>query len=1141
MKPVDAIIEQNREIRTIERGRLFRKYFLLILGLVCGALLISGAIGLYFSYQENKVALSSVQREKAIGAAARIEQFIRQIEQQLTFAALPQLGAEGIEQRRIEFLKLLRLVPAVTDIAQIDSNGHELLAVSRLAMDVAGADKDRSQDPAVKGAKPGQTWFGPVYFRKETEPYISIAVRSGGDAGAVTVAEVNLKFIWDVVTRIKIGKKGKAYVVDGSGHLVADPDIGLVLRKTDLSKLSQVKFALRKDAEDSLALVAQDLAGGAVLTAYGSIDPLGWKVFVEQPVSEVYETLNATIIRTISLIVAGLLISALAAMWLARSMVRPIRTLQEGAARIGAGNLDQRIEISTGDELQALAEQFNQMTVQLRESYAGLERKVEERTAELQETLAHQRASTGILGIIASSVKDTHPVFDAIARAAAGVLANARVQLFLVEEGKLHHVGGTGLTDEQQEKLRGLYPAPLAQTSYAGKAILEKRIVHVADVQADRDRSELSKAITESTGLRAILVVPMIREGAAIGCITTSFTEPGAFTDKQIALLKSFSDQAVIAIQNSRLFNETNESLEQQTATSEILRVISSSPTDVQPVFEAIAKSGLHLFEDANVWVVLRDGDTIRAAAISEREPERLAKWKAAFPTPLTRDYLNATAILDNAIVDIPDVDGLAGPLKPGTANFAATGYKAVTITPMMRGEEAIGAIGVARLKPGPLSDKQIALLKTFADQAVIAIENVRLFNETKEALEQQKASAEVLGAISSSIADTKPVFDKILESCERLFEGHLVGVTLATDDGKIDLVAYHGADYEKLKAVYPLPLTHESGSGSAILDAAVKHYPDAEAPGTPSGVRDGCRVSGMRSILFAPMLYEGSGIGAIWVGRRSVSQFTDKQIALLKTFADQAVIAIQNVRLFREIQEKSRQLEIANQHKSDFLANMSHELRTPLNAIIGFSEVLIEKMFGELNEKQADYMKDIHESGRHLLSLINDILDLAKIEAGRMELEPSDFDLPSALSNAMTLVRERAQRHGIALGLNLDPNLSTLRADERKFKQIVVNLLSNAVKFTSDGGRVDVSAKLANDSVEIAVADTGIGIAPEDQAAVFEEFKQVGRDYTRKAEGTGLGLALTKRFVELHGGAIRLESALGKGSTFTFTIPVCE
>ncbi|HUN67906.1 MAG TPA: ATP-binding protein [Burkholderiales bacterium] len=794
MKPVDSIIEQSREIRKIERGRLFRKYFLLILALVCGALLLSGGIGVYFSYQENKFALSSLQREKAVAAAARIEQFIRQIEQQLAFAALPQLGAEGIEQRRIEFLKLQRLVPAITDTTQIDAKGRERLAVSRLGMDRVGSDVDLSQEPAFKGAKPDQTWFGPVYFRKETEPYMSIAVRSRSEAGAVTVAEVNLKFIWDVVTRIKIGKKGKAYVVDGTGHLVADPDIGLVLRKTDHSLLPQVKYALQKDSDESRALVARDLAGNEVLTAYGSIEPLGWKVFVEQPVSEVYATLDAAILRTVALMVAGLLFSVLAAMWLARSMVRPIRTLQDGAARIGAGNLEQRIEVKTGDELEALAEQFNQMMVQLRESYAGLERKVEERTAELQETVAHQRAAASILGIIASSVADAKPVFDAIARAASDVIENARVQILLVRDGQLHHVGGTGLTQAQRERLRQLFPAPLERTNYAGAAILDRRTIHVPDVLADQSRPELSKVITEATGLRAILAVPMMREGEAIGCITTSFTEPRAFTDKQIVLLKSFSDQAVIAIQNSRLFSE---------------------------------------------------------------------------------------------------------------------------------------------------------------------------------------------------------------------------------------------------------------------------------------------------------------------------------------------------------IQEKSRQLEIANQHKSDFLANMSHELRTPLNAIIGFSEVLVEKMFGEVNDKQLDYLKDIHSSGKHLLSLINDILDLSKIEAGRMELDISEFDLRSALENAMTLVRERAQRHGISLSLEVDRSLAMLQGDERKFKQILLNLLSNAVKFTPEGGKVRVAARPGVDAVEIAVSDTGVGIAVEDQKVVFEEFRQVGRDYTRKAEGTGLGLALTKRFVELHGGTIRLESAPGKGSTFTFTIPL--
>jgi signal transduction histidine kinase len=361
----------------------------------------------------------------------------------------------------------------------------------------------------------------------------------------------------------------------------------------------------------------------------------------------------------------------------------------------------------------------------------------------------------------------------------------------------------------------------------------------------------------------------------------------------------------------------------------------------------------------------------------------------------------------------------------------------------------------------------------------------------------------------------------------------------LVGDDGLVYLPSYHGPHREEIEKRFPVPLSPQTGAGVAILERRVAGFPDTRDPAVPELLRQTSQTAGVLSIIFAPMLWEGRGVGAVFVGRQFAGEFSEKATRLLKTFADQAVIAIQNARLFREIQEKSAQLEVANKHKSDFLANMSHELRTPLNAIIGFSEVLIDKMFGELNAKQADYLKDIHESGKHLLSLINDILDLSKIEAGRMDLDLSTFHLPTALSNAMTLIRERAQRHDIKLGLDVDTRLGEFQADERKVKQILLNLLSNAVKFTPDGGRVDVIAKMDTTKVAIAVKDTGIGIAPEDHAAVFEEFKQVGRDYTRKAEGTGLGLALTKRFVELHGGEISLASAPGKGSTFTITLPI--
>jgi signal transduction histidine kinase len=604
-------------------------------------------------------------------------------------------------------------------------------------------------------------------------------------------------------------------------------------------------------------------------------------------------------------------------------------------------------------------------------------------------------------------------------------------------------------------------------------------------------------------------------------------------------LLKTFADQAVIAIQNARLFNETKEALDQQRASGEVLSAISSSIADTSPVFDRILASCERLFSGTLVQInLIGDDGLVRLGAYHGPSRETIER---IFPFPADENSATGVAIRNRAVMHYPDVYHQTDVPPVAHKGWMTMGVRAAIVAPMLWEGKGLGSVLVGRDYVGPFTEKEIALLKTFADQAVIAIQNARLFNETKEALEQQRASADVLAAISSSIEDTTPVFDRILTSCARLFSGRIISINLLGEDGRVHMAAYHGPDREKLKqAVYGDALgDRESGTERAIARRTVLHYPDvANNADVPPGIALGAAAVGMKAGIIAPMIWEGKGIGAIVVGRDYVGPFTEKEIELLKTFADQAVIAIQNARLFREIQDKSRQLEIANKHKSEFLANMSHELRTPLNAIIGFSEVLLERFFGEVNEKQDDYLKDIHSSGKHLLSLINDILDLSKVEAGHMELEPSSFDVASALSNALTLIRERAQRHGIALGQAVDPKLGEIVADERKFKQILLNLLSNAVKFTPDGGRIEVTASRADAQTVISVRDTGVGIARQDQATVFEEFRQVGHDYTRKQEGTGLGLALTKRFVELHGGRIWLESEPGKGSTFTFTIP---
>ena len=1119
----------------ILRGRLFRKYLLLIISLVSVALLASGGIGLYFSYQENRAALASLQHEKAIGASSRIEQYIRQISQQLAYASLPQIDAGDVELRRIEFLKLLRQAPEVTDISQLDATGREQIAVSRLGMDIVSSVKDRSQEPAFLNAKRGQPWFGPVYFRKETEPYMTVATRSGGPNSPVTVAEVNLKFIWDVVSRIKIGDKGKAYVVDSTGLLVADPDIGLVLRKTNLSVLPHVKAAVGVRNADAPAMESVDLAGVAVLTSVAPIEPLDWKVFVEQPVAEVYAKTNASILRTGLLLLAGLVFSAAAASALARSMVRPIRTLDEGARRIGAGELDQQIDIRTGDELEGLADQFNHMSGQLRESYAGLERKVEQRTAEVTEALEYQTAISEVLRVISESPTDVMPVFEAIMDSAKRLFSSPMSAVFRFDGKLLHLAAHRNWSAAAIDDAHGLYPGPPDPAVLTGRVIASGRVQAIVDTQTDPD---YPKHTANAGKWRRMLAAPMLKDGVPVGVISLAWPDPGETPQRQVDLLKTFADQAVIAIENVRLISETKEALERQTATAEILNVIAGSPSDVQPVLESVAERSRLLCRahDSRVWLL--SGDHLRSMT-GYTDGHGAASGRDEV-LPLKGTSVMGRAFVERRTVHVEDVTTqLDSDYPDARAIQALHGFRTVLGVPMLREGVAIGTIGVLRKQVQPFSPAEIRLVETFADQAVIAIENVRLFNETKEALEQQTATAEVLQVISSSPTDVQPVFDAIAERAMTLCDARIGGVT-RFDGELVHLVAYHGVSQsasDEMRSSFPMRPGHDAITARAILARAPVQIPDVLAD-PDYGLKDAARRSGFRANLAVPMLREGEVVGSIVVCREQPGEFPERQVKLLQTFADQAVIAVENVRLFNEIKDKSRQLEIANQHKSEFLANMSHELRTPLNAIIGFSEVLLERMFGELNEKQDDYLKDIFTSGKHLLSLINDILDLSKIEAGRMELDLGDFDAAQALANAMTLIRERAQTHGIGLTLQADEAIGEIRADERKFKQILLNLLSNAVKFTPDGGKIVVRAAQIEGGIEVGVTDTGVGISAEDQLVVFDEFKQVGRHYTNKHEGTGLGLALTKRFVELHGGVLSLQSKPGVGSTFTFTIP---
>ncbi|MFZ0127012.1 MAG: ATP-binding protein, partial [Xanthobacteraceae bacterium] len=683
---------------------------------------------------------------------------------------------------------------AITELSQLDATGHERLRVSRLAMDVVpppGSEIDYSKDPKFTEAVAHKVYYGPVYFRRESEPYMTLSLAGTRRDAGVSVAEVNLKLIWDVVSQIKVGEHGHAYVVDSQGRLIAHPDISLVLRNTDLSQLAQVQAAQARarGAPADQVQEAEEVRGRRVLTAYAPVAPLGWFMFVELPIEEAYAPLYATLYRSFLLLLAGLLLALIAGLFLARKMVVPIQALRVGAARLGAGDLGQRISIKTGDELEGLADQFNDMAGKLQDSYADMENKVETRTQELAQSVGELRALGEVSQAVNSTI-DLETVLNTIVTKAA--------QLAGTEAGAIY------VYDEAQNEFR----------------------------------------LRATYGMSEELITAMQDQHASISDAVSDLT--------------------------------------------------------------------------------------------AAREPNQVA-------------------------------DLLDQPSAPVNAIMIKAGYRARLLVPLLAPDGPVGALVVRRREPG---------------------------------------------------------------------------------------------------------------------------------------------------------------------------EFPKNTVDLLRTFAAQSALAIQNARLFSEIGQKSQQLEVASQHKSQFLANMSHELRTPLNAVLGYTELILDSIYGEVPEKARTTLERIQSNGRHLLGLINDVLDLSKIEAGQLTLSLADYSIKGVVHNVYGAVESLATSKNLALKVELPKDLPPAHGDERRLTQVLLNLVGNAIKFT-DTGEVAIRTSISNGSFTVAVHDTGPGIAEQDQGKIFEEFQQADSSITKQKGGTGLGLAIAKRIIEMHGGRLWVESELGHGSTFAFTVPV--
>jgi signal transduction histidine kinase len=743
------------------RSRLFTKYVALFVAVVGVALLSNGIFEVFFYYREHKAALIRIQHEQAEAAAAKIGQFIKEIESQLGWTTQLPWSAGSIEPRRFDALRLLRQVPAITELAQIDSTGKERLRVSRLAMDVVDSGVDLSKDPKFTEAVAHKVYYGPVYFRRESEPYMTLSLAGTRKDAGVSIAEVNLKLIWDVVSQIKVGEHGHAYVVGAQGRLIAHPDISLVLRNTDMSKLVQVQAAQAGNANSGPDALqgARNIQGQEVLTASAPIAPLGWTMFVELPVEEAYASLYLALQRLAVVLLGALVFAVFAGVFLARRMVVPIQALRAGAERMGGGDFTQRISIKTGDELEGLADQFNDMGARLQESYADLEKKVESRTAELSESLEQQTATAEILSSISASMTDTKPVFDAIVRNLRRLFGTRFAVLqTLRDDGMVEMPAVDG--DPGFEKLIDRYPRRLSDDTVGGLAMLSKHPIQYSPVLGNPATPATTQQFARDFGFDSVIFTPMLLGDRVIGAIGVARHEPVPFDEKQIALIGSFASQAVIAIENTRLLKELrqrtddlSESLQQQTATADVLKVISRSAFDLKSVLTTLTESAKALCGASQGIICLRDGDVMRLQAESGATPAFI-EFMNANPIKPNRNTITGRVFMDGKPAHVPDVR-----LDP-EYNFGPAAvigeYRAVLAVPLTRDGAVEGVLLLARTEPGAFTSRQIELVQTFADQAVIAIENARLFTQVQDRTRELSLSLDELRTAQDRLVQTE-------------------------------------------------------------------------------------------------------------------------------------------------------------------------------------------------------------------------------------------------------------------------------------------------------------------------------------------------------------------------------------------------
>ena len=1121
--------EPGRAIRATRRRGLATRLAWAFGAVAVILLLILGVVLTLVSYTAQLEQINIRQQKTADGAAVLTSEYLTRAKDTLTIYGVTSSGSAlmlrpfGTQQAELGSI-LSGSGGMFQTVTLVDDEGKELAKVSRYEEYGVEDLGDQMDSPAFASALKGQ-----VYVDTQTRqlpeaefPAVlmaaPIAPRPGSDRPGVLMADVSIEGMRAAVAEVEVGETGYAYIVDReTGELIAHSEPGRTsaLGTQSLEQVSSVRRVMAGQRVHDYPY--QGLQDQLVIGAASPLQGTNWTLIVELPTAEALADVRQMLYLLVGLLVLGATVAGVLGLLLPRRIVRPLLTVQEGARQIGAGHLDHVIHVETGDEVQDLAESFNEMAASLESSQAELEQwarelegRVEERTSELANISALMRqratrleASAEIARAIAS-VRDLGLLLPQVTRLISDRFGWYHVGIFMVDEAGKYAVLRAANSDGGQRMLARGHSLRIGETGIVGYVTHSGEPRIALDVGEDAvyfDNPDLPETRSE-------MALPLEVEGQIIGALDVQSTEAAAYDDEDVAMLRILAGQVAIAIENSRLFAQTRRALD-----------------EVQ---------SLHQQYIQQEWT--KAAASQRELGYEYRRSGTTAQWEP-WPSELDEALIRGEPVVHYQRPGPGERASEAGGPLGSDGNGGQ--YEAALAAPIKYRDQVIGLLDLQETdEPRQWTDDEVALVQAISDQVGLALENARLFADTQLRAEQM-ATVNRIGLSITSDLDLKGVLSALYEQINRMLDIDSFYVALFdAESGMIEFPLLVGL--EGTVELDPRPLDEVPGiTGYVIKSRKSLHLSDLrtlpeDAPFEIVAVDD----DPTHAYIGVPLMSRDQVIGVLSVQSSTPNAYSEEDLRLLETVATQASAAIENARAYERLAETAEELREIDRFKTQFLANMSHELRTPLNSIIGFSRVMLKGIDGPLTELQAADLQSIHNSGQHLLSLINSILDMSKIEAGKMDLAIEELSLPPVLDAVLDTAKALVKDQPVELRTALPAELPSVWADAQRVRQVLLNLLSNAAKFT-DEGEITLSAEVGPEFVTISVADTGIGIEPEAQNRLFIPFQQVDGSTTRRAGGTGLGLAISRSFVEMHGGEIWVESEPGQGATFSFTLPI--